>query len=213
MDREGIETAQRFYAELDDNNTKQWWQDNKPTYDTQLKAPALDLLAAMSEPLAHLCDAPIKSKLFRPYRDVRFSKDKTPYQTHLHMMWQIEGDAPQNPVFFFGIGIDYVTLGGGMMGFEPAMLKNWRQMLDLDSDRLLATFAGLERNGFGFREPALKRVPPPYGADHIAGPYLRMKGLVASKPVPDAGPLEAALLDGFAQLWPLNAQLISIAEA
>ncbi|MEM8536231.1 MAG: DUF2461 family protein [Pseudomonadota bacterium] len=96
-----IPEARTFLRTLSANNNRAWWQDNKATYDTALKAPAQALLADLSAPLAKIADAPVKSKLFRPHRDVRFSKDKTPYNTHLHMMWQIEAGAPQNPVFFF----------------------------------------------------------------------------------------------------------------
>ncbi len=204
-----ISEAQRFYARLAINNTRDWWQENRATYDARLKPGALALLDDLTAPLSELVDAPIKPKLFRPHRDVRFSKDKTPYNTHLHMMWQIQSDSPQNPVFFFGIGTDYVSAGAGLMGFEKPMLTNWREMLDLDTKRMLGVFDGLEENGFAFREPALKRVPPPYDKDHPAARFLRMKGIVGSRAVPR----DASLLSIFKSLWPLNALLISIAEA
>lgn len=208
-----ISDAQPFYKKLTANNTKDWWTQNRATYDDQLKPAALALLDDMITPLSELTDAPIKTKLFRPHRDVRFSKDKTPYKPHLHMMWQIESGAPQNPIFFFGVGADYVTAGAGMMGFEKAMITNWREMLDLDTDRMLAILTGLETAGFAFREPALKRVPPPYDKGHAAASFLRMKAVVASRPVTPDTPLNQILTDTFTNLWPLNNLLISIAEA
>jgi uncharacterized protein (TIGR02453 family) len=208
-----ITNAQSFLKDLDANNTRAWWQDHKAAYDTQLKAPALALLDALCAPLQRLTGVPVKPKLFRPHRDVRFSKDKTPYNTHLHMMWQVAADAPQNPVFFFGIGLDYVTTGAGMMGFDKPVLGNWRKMVDLDTDRITGIVAGLENQGFGLREPALKRVPPPYQPDHAAARLLRMKGVVASRELASKGPLAKQLEDSFASLWPLNDLLISIAEA
>lgn len=204
-----IQTAKAFFATLADNNNRDWWQAHKAVYDATLKAPALQLLDDLSAPLADLADAPIRSKLFRPHRDVRFSKDKTPYNTHLHMMWQIQSDAPQNPVFFFGIGIDYVTAGVGMMGFEPAVLQNWRKMVDLDTDRITGIVAGVEGAGFTLRDPALKRVPPPFAKDHPAAHLLRMKGVVASKEINSTD----AILPAFTAGWPVNALLLSIAEA
>jgi uncharacterized protein (TIGR02453 family) len=204
-----ISDAQAFYAQLAQNNTRDWWADNRATYDDQLKPGALELLDDMVTPLSDLAGAPVKPKLLRPHRDVRFSKDKTPYNTHLHMMWQVQSGAPQNPVFFFGIGTDYVSAGAGLMGFEKPMLTNWREMLDLDTDRMLDVFARLEDAGFSFREPALKRVPSPYDKDHPAAQFLRMKGIVGSREVPH----DAPLLPVFTALWPLNDLLISIAEA
>ncbi len=205
--------AVTFFDALAQNNTRDWWQENKATYDTKLKAPALALLEKLAKPLGKLADAPIKSKLFRPQRDVRFSKDKTPYNTHLHMMWQIESDAPQNPVFFFGIGREYVTSGVGMMGFDKPMLTNWRKMVDLDTKRIMGIVEGVTDQGFALREPDLKRVPPPFDQDHPTGHLLRMKGLTASREITGNGNLPDQIMDTFKAAWPINALLISIAEA
>ena len=208
-----VTDAVAFYDRLAANNTKAWWQDNKATYDTKLKAPALSLLEDISGPLQKLTDHPVTPKLFRPHRDVRFSRDKTPYNTHLHMMWALNTDAPQNPVFFFGIGRDYVTTGAGIMVFDKPVLTNWRKMVDLDTDRILQITGDVVARGFGLREPALKRVPPPYDKNHAAAELLRMKGIVASRNVAGKGPLTKQIMSAFEDAWPLNALLISIAEA
>jgi uncharacterized protein (TIGR02453 family) len=208
-----IANAQAFLHDLKANNTRDWWQAHKAIYDDQLKTPALALMDAVCGPLQKLTGVPALPKLFRPHRDVRFSKDKTPYTTHLHMMWQIAAEAPQNPVFFFGIGLDYVTTGAGMMGFDKPVLSNWRKMVDLDTDRITGIIAGVEAQGFDLREPTLKRVPSPYEADHTAARLLRMKGVVASRELTGEGPLTKRLEDRFTNLWPLNDLLISIAEA
>lgn len=208
-----IPNARAFLTKLAANNTRDWWQDNKSTYDDQLKAPALALLDDLCAPLSKLTESPVTSKLFRPHRDVRFSKDKTPYNTHLHMMWQVDAGAPQNPVFFFGVGLDYVTTGAGMMGFDKPVLMNWRKMVDLDTKRIAGIVGEVKDQGFNFRDPALKRVPPPFDKDHPAGDLLRMKGVTASRELKGKGPLKDQILDTFRSLWPLNKLLISIAEA
>lgn len=208
-----IAEAQGFYAELDANNSKAWWEENKSIYTDKLKAPALGLIDALTPMLSELADAPITGKLFRPHRDVRFSKDKTPYKTHIHMMWQVNAGAPQNPVFFFGIGLDYVTTGAGMMGFEKPMLDDWRKFVDLDTKRILGITDGLKSEGFTFREPALKRIPSGFAADHAAGDLLRMKGCIASQELRERDDLPNAVAGRFKTLWPLNALLIQIAES
>jgi uncharacterized protein (TIGR02453 family) len=208
-----IANAQAFLHDLNANNTRDWWQAHKAIYDDQLKTPALALMDAVCAPLQKLTGVPVVPKLFRPHRDVRFSKDKTPYTTHLHLMWQVAAEAPQNPVFFFGIGLDYVTTGAGMMGFDKLVLSNWRKMVDLDTDRITGIIAGVEAQEFSLREPTLKRVPSPYGADHAAARLLRMKGVVASRQLSGKGPLPKLLEDSFTSLWPLNDLLSSIAEA
>jgi len=208
-----IPDARAFLTKLAANNTRDWWQDNKATYDEKLKAPALALLDVLCPPLSDLTEASVKPKLFRPHRDVRFSKDKTPYNTHLHMMWQVDAGAPQNPVFFFGVGLDYVTLGAGMMGFDKPVLANWRKMVDLDTKRIMGIVAEVEDKRFTLREPALKRVPPPFDKEHPAGHLLRMKGVTASRELTQDSPIKDQILENCRNLWPLNHLLISIAEA
>lgn len=208
-----IATAQKFYAALSDNNAKTWWDENRGTYDATLKPAAQQLCDDMTPILSQITGEPVKSKLFRPHRDVRFSKDKTPYKTHLHMMWQLDTPARQNPVFFFGIGTDYVTAGAGLMGFEKPMLEDWRKFVDLDTKRITQIIGDAQAKGYGLREPALKRIPSAYPSDHPAGALLRMKGVVASKDIGHPDDIQAALKSAFQDLAPLNALLLQIAES
>ncbi len=205
--------AQGFLQRLAQNNNKAWWDENKATYDHLLKAPALDLLDRLEPQVAALTDTEIKPKLFRPHRDVRFSKDKTPYKTHLHMLWQMESDARQSPVFFFGVGLDYVSVGAGIMGFDAPVLADWRKFVDLDTQRILHIMGKLEDAGYALREPALKRVPNAYDRDHDGAYLLRMKAMIASRDIGHVDDIPSALIEGFHQLWPLNALLQQVAEA
>lgn len=209
-----VQTARRFYADLDANNTKAWWQENRGTYDKVLKPGAQALLAELSGPLAEISDGPVTTKLFRPHRDVRFSKDKRPYNTHLHMMWQMDGDARQMPVFFFGIGLGYITVGAGMMGFDKPVLEDWRKFVDLDTDRIMGIIDDVQAKGYHLREPELKRVPPAYDKDHVAADLLKRKGLTVSGDIAeDTADLPKALTSAFADLWLINALLLQIAES
>ena len=208
-----ISTAQTFYTALSDNNNKQWWAQNRATYDEHLKPAALALLDEIAPKLAQITDTPVTPKLFRPHRDVRFSKDKTPYKAHLHMMWALDVPARQTPVFFFGIGTDYVTAGAGLMGFDKPVLEDWRKFVDLDTPRISRIIGAVEAKGFALRDPALKRVPSAYPADHPAARLLRMKGCVASKDIGTPTDMSRALLDAFKDLAPLVALLLQIAEA
>lgn len=213
-DRSLIPEARAFYARLDANNTRDWWQANRAPYDEVLKPGALALLDRMVAPLADLTGEPITTKLFRPNRDVRFSKDKRPYNTHLHMMWQIESDARQSPVFFFGIGMDYVTAGAGIMAFDKPVLEDWRKWVDLDTARIAGIIADAGAKGFARHPPDLARVPPAYDKDHPGADLLRHKGLVVSGALPpDTKDLPAALTKAFRDLWPVNALLLQVAES
>ncbi len=176
-----IPEARTFLAELSHNNTRDWFTENKPRYEAQLKTPALHLLDLIS---AHVGNG-VTTKLFRPQRDVRFSKDKTPYNTHLHMLWMLPGSGTR-PALFFGIGLDYVSVGGGIMGFDKAALTDWRATVDGPFGPELADAINtLIAKGFRLSEPELKRVPAPYDKEHPHGDLLRRKSLTLWNDLPD----------------------------
>ena len=208
-----ITQAQGFYTALSKDNTRDWWLAHKADYDTKLKSPALALLDDMRTPLEQLSGEAITHKLFRPHRDVRFSKDKTPYSTHLHMMWTVAGGGRQDPVFFFGIAPDHVTVGAGMTGFDKPVLEDWRKFVDLDGPRVAGIIDGVTAHGFTPREAALKRVPATFDANHPQGDLLKHKSFVLSGKLQRGGALTDDLYRAFSQLWPLNDLLISIASA
>ncbi len=206
-----IPTARTFYAALAADNTKAWWDANRGTYDKTLKPGAQALLDDLTGPLGDLAGMPLKAKLFRPHRDVRFSKDKTPYNTHLHMMWEVQTGDRQNPVFFFGIDVDRTFVGVGVMGFEKDVLEDWRKLLDLDGPRMAGAMAQTEAAGFSLWEPELKRVPTPYPQDHPQARFLRMKGLVASREVAEgAAPLPDRLMQTYRDGMPVMSLLLSL---
>lgn len=207
-----IPEARDFLAALHADNSRDWFLAHKADYDSRLKAPAEALLAELAPTIARIAGCPVVPKLFRPQRDVRFSKDKTPYTTHLHMMWTLDAGARQNPVFFFGIGLDYITAGAGLMGLDKPVLEDWRKWVDLDSDRIGGILGGLEAAGYRMRAPELKRVPPPYPQDHPAARLLRMKAVTASRELAADARLPDDLEAAFAAAWPLNALLVQVAS-
>lgn len=166
-----ITEAQRFLTALAQDNTRDWFTAQKPRYEAELKAPAEHLLASLAPMLEALSGAPVQTKLFRPQRDVRFSKDKTPYHTHLHMLWKV----PEGPGWFFGLSPDHVTAGAGMMGFDKDRLDRYRAAVDGPAGAELADI--LTALGGRMAPPELKRVPAPYDKDHPRAALLRRKSL------------------------------------
>lgn len=180
-----IPEARAFLRDLAAQNTRDWFGAHKSRYEAKLKAPALLLLDQVAQERGP--GAPLTSKLFRPHRDVRFSKDKTPYHTHLHMMWTLPGNAGFAPALFFGIAPDYVTAGGGVMAFDKPGLMAWRTGVDgAFGARLTGLLEQAARNGLTPDAPVLKRVPAPYGTDHPRADLLRRKGLALWRPFQDA---------------------------
>lgn len=163
-----IPDARAFLANLAADNTRDWFQTHKADYDSHLKAPAKRLLDALAPRLTGLGGAPVTTKLYRIHRDLRFAKDKTPYNTHLHLQWTAAKGLPV--VWMFGLSADYCCAGVGMMQFDKPQLATWRAAV-ADHAPALPTCR--------LDAPDLKRVPPPYGQDHPHGAWLKRKGLVA----------------------------------
>lgn len=195
-----IPEAQSFLADLSANNNRDWFQANKDRYETGLKTPAKMLLKQMRGPLEELSGQSLATKLFRPQRDVRFSKDKTPYHTHLHLLWGAE----DGPGWFLGISPEYVTAGAGMMGFHKKVLMRYRAALDSPAgDDLAQVIKDINPR---LSKPELKRVPPPFDKEHRHGDLLRHKSLVVWRDDLQeqlAGDLPKALLAVFEELAPI----------
>jgi uncharacterized protein (TIGR02453 family) len=82
-----VDEARAFFAQLDANNTKEWFEPRKAHYQTHIRQPAELLCELVGEELAHLTGKRHSGKVLRIYRDVRFSREKRPYNVHLHMVW------------------------------------------------------------------------------------------------------------------------------
>lgn len=166
-----------FFTELKSNNNKAFYEDHKQSYTDDIKRPAEDLLDEFGQTLSALTHQNLKGKLFRIHRDVRFSKDKTPYNTHLHLMWKSNRDSA--PAYFFGASPDYVIMGAGLMGLQGASLERFRAFIDAEGDAVQSALdaPGVEISDWG--PPPLKRVPKPFAPDHPHQDLLKRKALAA----------------------------------
>ncbi len=174
-----VSQARIFLGELAINNNREWFKAHKSRYEKELVIPAKLLLKHVAHDVGRDWGIDLKEKLFRPQRDVRFSKDKTPYHTHLHLLWSLQSRGQQNPGIFFGIAPDYVRMGGGLMTFGNPGLDNWRKSIDGPfGDEFCSVLRSVVEDGYHFEAPELKRVPAPYDKEHRHADLLRRKGLV-----------------------------------
>ncbi len=184
-----VPDARAFLEALAANNSREWFQEHKAEYDARLKAPASALLDVLSADLQRQTGRPAKPKLFRPHRDVRFSKDKTPYHLHLHMLWSTPPTG-----WFLGISTEYVSVGAGVMAFDKAQLDQWRAAIDGHHGSILAgEIAALTKAGARIEAPELKRVPAPFDKDHPYSDLLKRKSLTLWRDL-DTKELENGLL-------------------
>ena len=161
-----------FYDDLEVDNTKSFWEKHKAVYNESVKQP----MTAMCEALApDFGDA----KVFRPYRDVRFAKDKTPYKTH-QGAFVAAGPATG---WYVEISARGLRVGAGFYEASGERLARIREAMadDKSGPRLQRVLRKLEKDGFEISGERLKTSPRGYDADHPRIELLRHKQLFAGK--------------------------------
>lgn len=176
-----------FLEELTRNNHKKWFDKNKQRYEDEVRTPALRFIEAMQRPLAkispHLLATPKKvgGSLMRVHRDIRFSKDKTPYKTNVGIQFRHEAGCDVHaPGLYFHIDLNEVFLGAGVWHPASDALGAIRAAIDEDRARWKRV-----RDNKRFRDlweqggESLKRPPRGYDADHPLIDDLKRKDHIA----------------------------------
>lgn len=167
-----------FLSALKANNNKAWFDANRTTYEKAIKRPAASFASQLCNHLQEHTDLQHKAKIFRINRDIRFSKDKTPYNAHVHIALTPQRVNADPPAWLFALEPDKLTLGVGTFAFKGDALETWRTRVSgADGDKLAAILNSLQLDGARLSDPELKRVPAPFGADHPNADLLRHKGL------------------------------------
>ena len=164
------EQALDFYEGLVADNSKAYWTDHKPVYDNAVKAPLQALLDELGPEFG-------EAKLFRPYRDVRFSKDKTPYKTAAAAAI---GDDVQGGLYV-QLSAQGLLVAGGAHGLATDQARRLRAAIaeDRPGKALVKILGTLEKQGFTIEGERLKRVPSEFGTAHPRADLLTLKTLFA----------------------------------
>lgn len=165
------EEALDFYEGLEADNSKSYWLEHKDIYETCVLAPMAELLAELEPEHG-------ETRIFRPYRDVRFSKDKSPYKT---AMGAHAGDG------YIQLSAAGLAVGSGMYGMATDQLERYRSAVAADSsgralEEIMSVLRALDIEVHG--RDSLKSAPRGYSSDHPRIALLRHKGLVAWKEWP-----------------------------
>ncbi|GIF74534.1 DUF2461 domain-containing protein [Asanoa siamensis] len=166
--------ALEFYEGLEADNSKTYWTAHKAVYDDQVRAPMQALLDELEPEFG-------AGRIFRPYRDVRFSADKSPYKTAIAARLDLGG--------YVHLSAQGLAAGSGMYHMERDQLARYRAAVDDDGSgpRLAALVAEAAADGVAIHgHDQLKRVPRGYDKDHPRADLLRHKGVVAWKEWPVA---------------------------
>lgn len=157
--------ALEFYEGLAADNSKTYWTAHQSFYEERVRGPMLELLAALEPEFG-------PGKVFRPYRDVRFSKDKSPYKTHLGAWLEAGG--------YIQLSADGLAAGCGMYQLDAEQLERYRRAVadDKSGEELTGIIASIEDGRIGVHgHGSLKTAPRGYAKDHPRVELLRHKGL------------------------------------
>ena len=173
-----------FYEQLSTHNTKAWWEKHRSTYDECIKAPLVALLELLEPEFGAF-------KVYRPYRDTRFSKDKTPLKDHQGAVVMIE-DAVG---YYVQLSASGVMVGGGLYAPAPAQLARVRAAVDSPTvatlEKALATLRK-SRPSWAIDMAPLKTRPKGAAADHPQLELLRMTRLVFTRSYDEPKTVESA---------------------
>lgn len=161
-----------FYEDLELDNSKSFWNAHKHVYEQAVRDPMLALTAELDGDFG-------TAKIFRPYRDVRFAKDKSPYKTH---QGAVVGTAP-GVGWYVQIGAPGLFVGGGFYGGSAEQIAQFRRTVDdeVRGIELTAILDTATRAGFTVGGETLKTKPKGYDADHPRIALLRHKSLTCSR--------------------------------
>lgn len=172
-----------FLNQLKENNNREWFQENKALYDAavaNVKAFITELIAELSQIDPHInTDIQASRCLFRIYRDIRFSKDKTPYKTWFSAGISIDGRKLDGPEYYFHIEPGNNFFAAGYWRPDKAHLEFIRQEIDYSSNELVEALA---RGGYTVadlsEEDKLKRPPAGYDAENPNIELLKLKSFI-----------------------------------
>lgn len=209
----------QFLKDLAKNNNKPWFDAHRKEYETAREdftvfiQKVIDTFSKKEPSLVHL---KAKDCMFRINRDVRFSKDKSPYKTNFGAYINAEGKKSWTAGYYFHFEPGNSFMGGGMWMPPADQLAKVRQEIDYNLagfkkivtlKKFKDTYSGLSND----KEFVLTRVPKGYEADNPAAEYLKYKSFVATAPVSDTvltdKSLTAKTVKAFETLQPLVAFL------
>lgn len=206
--------ALTFLRSLKKNNDREWFRARKDQYDKLLREPMLDAIGQLAVDFRTFAPdlvADPRKSMFRPYRDTRFSADKTPIKTHIAAVFPSR-DLPRlgGAVLYFQIAPDGVWAGGGLHAPGTSQLHAVREHIasNLRRFRTIVESPVFQREASPLLDTLmLQRVPRGFARDHEAAEYLRYKQFLAGRSFPatfaTAPRFYPRLLGVFRQVAPL----------
>jgi uncharacterized protein (TIGR02453 family) len=186
-----------FYTELAKNNNREWFSAHKEAFERHVMDTARDFVYEMGNLLKEIspgivADPRLDRSIFRHYRDTRFSKDKSPYKTHLGIFfWEGNRAKMDCPGYYFHLEPPVVLLGVGNHCFSKPVLEHYRDSVvdEKQGPALVQAVNTVKAQGdYEIGEKHFKKTPRGYDPTHANAEYLLYKGLTAafSSAIPEA---------------------------
>ncbi|MBN8666009.1 MAG: DUF2461 domain-containing protein [Chitinophagales bacterium] len=184
----------KFLKDLKKNNNKPWFDAHRPAYEAARKDFEIfvqSLIDGIAKKDGDLTGLTAKACMFRINRDVRFSKDKSPYKTNFGAFFNKGGKKAMTAGYYFHLEPGKIFIGGGLYMPMPPDLAKVRQEIDynlkdfkkiVQGTKFRKVYKDLDRSD----EYTLTRVPKGYEADNPAAEYLKLKSYVATIQMSDA---------------------------
>lgn len=177
--------ALTFFRGLARNNDREWFQPRKEIFETQVKAPMIALVEELNADFARFAPEYItepKKAVYRIYRDLRFSADKSPYKTHIAAAFSRRSGAKEgsgghgtSAGYFFSIGPKEVGIAGGVYEPSPEQMFAVRSWLAENHAEFRKLCRPAEKLMGGMHGESLARMPKGFPAEHAAGDLLKRK--------------------------------------
>lgn len=181
-----------FLKLIQKNNNKEWFEAHKESYTALILEPSRAFVEEMGEHLQALVPTinaipKINQSLFRIYRDVRFSKDKTPIKSKIGIIfWQGDHIRMQSSCFYLHFSPKELLIASGIRTFDPDLLAAYRAYIKVDAHReaLHIILSQLKEKGYLIEPTAYKRLPKGFEKD-LSHEYLsRMKAVAVYHTLP-----------------------------
>ncbi len=184
------QTTLKYLRKLKKNNTREWFTEHKEEYETDFLLPAQIFVEEIGYELNKVAPSfhaipQIDKSIFRIYRNTRFSKDKTPYKTHLGVyFWEGTRKKMDCSGMYFHLEPNESFVAVGMHFFPPDILKKYREAVsNPDNAKELKTILGkiAKKKGYQLSKPHYKRVPKGFDKDYEHADLLLNNGVYAFK--------------------------------
>lgn len=181
--KEGLQ----FLRSLKRHNNREWFQEHKTIYENALKGPLQELIGILSDEFNRFAPemlSSVKTSTYRIYRDTRFSKDKSPYKTHIAAVFPPKGlGKHEGAGFYLQVDTQEVLVAGGLYmplaedlhAVRTHIAGNYRKFRSIVESRAFQKLFG------ALSGEKLTRVPRGFAPDHPAADYLRHKQFLAGR--------------------------------